>query len=203
LPFRSLCKDGGISDDHNKALHFRNREAWRKWLERNHDRKTEVWLLHYKKHSKRIGVRQREAVEVAICYGWIDGKLRSIDEERFALRYSPRRKGSVWSLINKMAALRMIDEGRMTEAGMRKIDEAKKNGMWASAYSSRQPPSMPKYLELAFAKNSAGWRRFRELPNSSQTSYIFWIESAKTAKTRAARVKAVVDGSILPHTGPP
>jgi len=183
--------------DHEHAIHFRDQRAWRRWLEVNHDKKTEVWLLHYKKHSGKTGVRHEEGVEEAICFGWIDGKLRSVDEERFALRYSPRRKGSIWSEINKKIAMRLIDEGRMTRAGNDKIEQAKSNGMWASAYSSKKPPSIPRDLEQAFAENKTAWKRFRGLPNSHQTSYVVWVESSKTEKTRMERIRSVVHEPVL------
>src|SRR5512136_2154303 len=126
--------------DIEDATCFKSRSEWRKWLMKNHSRKDEVWLIHHKKGSGGIGVRHEEAVEEAICFGWIDGKLRSLDRERFVLRYTPRRRGSIWSGKNKAAAMKLIDQGRMSHAGLAKIEEAKRNGRWASAYSSRTRP---------------------------------------------------------------
>ena len=166
-------------------------------MERNHDKETEVWLLHYKKHSSKTGIRHDEAVEEAICFGWIDSKLRSVDEEKYALKYSPRRKGSVWSEINKKIAMRMIDAGRMTRGGMEKIEEARRNGKWASAYSSKNRPSIPQDLEEALARNKTAGQNFHGLSNSRQIQYVFWIESAKKKETRNERIKAVVHRSSL------
>ena len=86
------------------ALYFKNRKEWRSWLKKNHNKAKEVWLLYYKKHSKKPKILYEDAVEEAICFGWIDGKVRSIDKETFMQRYSPRRKNSIWSLLNKKRA---------------------------------------------------------------------------------------------------
>jgi len=189
--------DGRIAMDHKHAIHFRDRKTWQRWLERNHDKETEVWLLHYKKHSGRTGVRHEEAVEEAICYGWIDSKLRSVDEEKYALKYSPRRKGSVWSEINKRTALAMIDKGKMTKAGMARIQEAKSNGKWASAYSSKARPPIPKDLAKALAGNRLARENFHRLPNSHKTQYVFWIQSAKREDTRKKRIETAIQRSSV------
>jgi len=178
--------------EHSDAILFADQRAWRRWLQKNHRKETEVWLFHYKKGSGKTGVQHEEAVEEALCFGWIDGKLRSVDGEKYALRYTPRRKGSVWSKINKDIAMRMMKEGRMTRFGMEKIAEAKKNGMWDSAYSSRNAPSIPGDLERALAKNDKALRIFQALPNSHQTSYVHWVESSKKDGTRGERIKSVV-----------
>src|SRR4030042_6669816 len=112
----------------SKALYFKNRHEWRAWLERNHDKEKEVWLIHYKKDSGKAGVSYIDAVEEAICFGWIDSKMKSIDREKFALKYSPRRAKSVWSQNNKEKAEKLIASGRMTDGGLVKIEEAKRSG---------------------------------------------------------------------------
>lgn len=180
---------------HENAILFRRPAEWRRWLKENHDKETELWLIHYKKHIGRTGISHEQAVEEALCYGWIDSKLKAVDEYKYALRYSPRRKRSVWSEINKRTALRMIDKGRMTRFGLDKIKEAKRNGRWASAYSSKESPSIPQDLEQALARNKTAWESFHALSNSHQTQYVFWIESAKKKETRTERVKVVVQKS--------
>jgi uncharacterized protein YdeI (YjbR/CyaY-like superfamily) len=120
------------------ALYFGRRDDWRKWLEENHNKENEVWLVHYKKSSGKGGISLEEAVEEAICFGWIDGKLKKVDEERFILRFSPRKASSVWSRINKERAEKMIESGRMTEFGLNKIRDTKKTGSWEIAYTDRK-----------------------------------------------------------------
>ena len=108
----------------NNALCFRNRDEWRKWLEKNHEKEKEVWLVHYKKHSGKMGIQLEEAVEEALCFGWIDSKLKKVDEEKFTLKYSPRKANSVWSKLNREKAEIMIKAGKMTPAGLAVIEEA-------------------------------------------------------------------------------
>lgn len=117
------------------ALLFNNRNAWRSWFEKNHTILNEVWLIHYKKISGKESVNHVDAVEEALCFGWIDSKLKKIDKERFILKYSPRKPKSVWSKINKETAEKMISLGKMTPAGFDTIEETKKHGFWDTAYN--------------------------------------------------------------------
>lgn len=112
-------------------------EEWHNWLLTNHAKESEIWLQIKKVKSKENGVRYDKAVEEAICFGWIDGLMYSIDKDRYILRFTPRRPGSIWSLINRNRAQTLISEGRMTEAGMAKVKEAQSNGRWETAYSSK------------------------------------------------------------------
>jgi uncharacterized protein YdeI (YjbR/CyaY-like superfamily) len=113
-----------------RPLAFATAAEWRSWLQDNHARQDEAWLTISKKHSGAPFVSLSEATEEALCFGWIDSFMRPIDGERYALRYSPRRPGSNWSPTNRALAARLIDEGRMTEAGLAKIEEARRNGRW-------------------------------------------------------------------------
>jgi uncharacterized protein YdeI (YjbR/CyaY-like superfamily) len=105
-------------------------EEWRAWLRANHAVEREVWLTIHKKHAAALGVTLVEATEEALAFGWIDSAMHPIDEDRYALRYTPRRRGSNWSEVNKERAERLIAEGRMTEAGLAAIEEAKRTGRW-------------------------------------------------------------------------
>src|SRR5512139_3214310 len=111
-----------------KCLTFANREEWRAWLEKHHRTDQEAWLFLFKKKADRHSLTYEEAVEEALCFGWIDGLLHSIDSEKYALRYSPRKPQSVWSATNKRRVEKLINEGRMTAAGLEKIAEAQENG---------------------------------------------------------------------------
>ena len=113
-----------------EPLHFATAEKWRRWLERHHATDDDVWLLISKKHAETQSVTLHQAMQEAICFGWIDSSMQPIDGERYALRFTPRRKTSNWSERNKGWAVQLIEEGRMTEAGLAKIDEAKRNGRW-------------------------------------------------------------------------
>lgn len=173
-----------------------DREEWRNWLVQNHDKKDQIWLLFYKKHVAKKGMSLEDAVEEAICFGWIDGKLRRIDEERFALRFSPRKAKSVWSNINKQRAERLSREGRMTPAGMLAIERAKKTGAWSAAYTNRIKDTVPIDLEVALKENLKAWCNFQNFANSYRNMYIGWINSAKTEHIRKARILRVVEQSL-------
>jgi uncharacterized protein YdeI (YjbR/CyaY-like superfamily) len=116
-----------------EPFHFATAEEWRAWLEENHSSTEDVWLMIYKKHAETPSVTVQQAMQEAICFGWIDSSMQPIDEERYALRFTPRRKTSNWSERNKGWAAQLIEEGRMTEAGLAKIEEAKQNGRWDKA----------------------------------------------------------------------
>ncbi|UCG54381.1 MAG: YdeI/OmpD-associated family protein [Dehalococcoidia bacterium] len=180
-----------------KARYFRDRYQWNQWLLKNHNIVHEIWLLHYKKSSGKVGITYDEAVEEAIRFGWIDGKLKSIDDERFILRYSPRKARSVWSKLNKERAEKLMKMGRMTDAGMTKIEEAKRNGYWDEAYTNKKREELPDDLRKALLKKANAWSNFGAFANSYRNTYIGWVVSAKTDKTRKRRITEVVKRSLL------
>jgi uncharacterized protein YdeI (YjbR/CyaY-like superfamily) len=170
-------------------LSFTTREDWRAWLEANRATADEAWLIHYKKHTGRPGLSYEEAVEEALCFGWIDGVLKPIDKETFGLRYSPRKKGSVWSQINKRRVARLIKQGKMTEAGLTKIEEAKANGEWRKATQREDTTNIPADLKKALKANPQTWYNFENLAPTHKKQFIYWITSAKTDKTRQRRIQ--------------
>jgi uncharacterized protein YdeI (YjbR/CyaY-like superfamily) len=114
----------------DQALLFTDAQQWRNWLEQNHAKEKDAWLIHYKKNSGKTSLSYPEALDEALSFGWIDSRLKRLDAERYVLKYSPRRPKSPWSKSNKERAEKLIQSGRMTDAGMAKIEEAKKNGYW-------------------------------------------------------------------------
>jgi len=173
-------------------MHFANQDAWRAWLEANHATAKEAWLIIQKKHMAKPGLSLEEAVEEALCFGWIDGVLRPIDEEKFALRYSPRKRGSIWSETNKRRVRRLIKQGRMTEAGLAKIKEAKASGEWRAATLREDTMNVPDDLRQALKANSQAQRNFDRLAPSHKKQFIYWITCAKTDKTRQRRIQETV-----------
>jgi len=174
-----------------KQLYFANRDDWRNWLERNHNTKKEAWLIHYKKHTGKPGIQYDDAVEEALCFGWIDGKLRSIDSDKYALRYSPRRKNSVWSEANKKRAERMIIQGRMAQAGLTKIRQAQESGEWHRA-TSRDMLEIPPDLEKRLVADKDAGLSFKLLTPSRQKQLIWWFTSAKREETRQRRIDEII-----------
>ncbi|MCJ7570810.1 MAG: YdeI/OmpD-associated family protein [Candidatus Thermoplasmatota archaeon] len=177
------------------ALLFKNRNEWRFWLEKNHMISDEVRLIHYKKSLGKKSLNHFDAVEEALCFGWIDSKLKKIDEEKFILKYTPRKSKSVWSKINKKNAEKMISLGKMTNAGFDKIEEAKKQGFWDTAYTNLVKERLPSDLKKALIVNKTTWNNFQNFANSYRNMYIGWIKNAKTKETRKKRISKVVKNS--------
>ncbi len=169
-----------------------DREEWRRWLQGHHDRETAAWLVIRRKGANVRGVAYEEAVEEALCFGWIDGQMHSVDRETFILRFSPRRPDGPWSLSNRERAEELIRRGRMTEAGMRKIEEAKRNGRWEAAYTSAVPPVVPPDLREALDQEAEAGANFDRFSNSDRLMYVAWVEGAKKPATRAGRIRQVV-----------
>ena len=181
----------------DEALHFKVRQEWRKWVEGNSSSVKEIWLLHYKKHSNKLSISHDDAVEEALCFGWIDGKLKSIDKDKFILRYSPRKANSVWSKINRDKAEQLIAQGMMTRAGLDKIEEAKRNGYWDTAYTNKTKYEMPVDLQKALMEDSKALNNFENFANTYRNMYIGWVKGAKTGETRKKRIAEVVKRSAL------
>ncbi len=179
----------------DKALYFKSSRAWRRWLEKNHDKESEALLIHYKKGSGKSGVSYSEALDEALCFGWIDSRLKSIDDERFVLKYSPRKSKSIWSKVNKERAERLIEAHKMTDEGLARIEEAKKNGLWDAAYTNRVKERMTSDLKKALLTDRIAWNNFQNFANSYRNMYIGWVNSAKTEETRNRRIAEVVKRS--------
>lgn len=182
----------------DNAMYFPSRHEWREWLERNHDKAKEVWFIQYKKNSGKPSVSYEDALEEALCFGWIDGIIKKIDEERFANRYSPRKAKSRWSKTNKDKAENLIREGKMTASGLAKIEEAKKSGAWGNAYLTRDASQILADLKEALLKNEEAWKNFQGFTNYRQNAYFQFVNDAKTTATRQKRIAEVVAMAMTP-----
>ena len=178
-------------------LQFDSGIQWREWLKVNHLLNDGVWLLIRKKKSPKLGIKYQEALDEALCFGWIDSKMYSVDANSFRQRFTPRRRNSIWSKKNKQSANQLIKEGKMTKAGFLEIDKAKKNGKWDLAYSSKTSPEIPLELEVALKKNQNAWKNFCNFANSKKLQYIWWIQSAKRDETRNKRVNETVKKALI------
>ena len=178
----------------SKTLHVTNREDWRAWLEENHDKEKQVWLIFYKKHTGQPRVPYDDAVEEALCFGWIDSIVKRIDDEKYAQKFTPRKDSSKWSDLNKKRVEKMIRQGRMTETGLAKIDAAKKSGKWDRDARAFKPEDLvtPPGLTTVLSANKKARENFNNLAPSYQKQYIGWIISAKREETKKARIKETI-----------
>jgi uncharacterized protein YdeI (YjbR/CyaY-like superfamily) len=175
------------------SLEFKHRDQWRAWLAEHHQAQSAAWIVIYKKNFRDQGLSLEEAVEEALCYGWIDGTLRRLDEKRYILRFSPRTSTSVWSMSNIRRVDKLIRDGRMTEAGLEKVAAARESGEWAAAIRREQVDLIPKDLESALRKKQGAIAAYRALSDSRKKQIIFWLQSAKRAETRKKRVQSIVE----------
>jgi uncharacterized protein YdeI (YjbR/CyaY-like superfamily) len=171
----------------NLEFYARDRNAWRKWLQTNHLKLQQVWLILHKKSSPNSSVNYEEAVEEALCFGWIDSKPRKKDEHTFLLFFSRRKPKSVWSASNKKRLVKLIADGKMMPAGLASIEIAKANGSWTSI-DDVEAMVMPVLLEKAFKKNKLASANFNAFPASAKKGIYQWISSAKTDATREKRI---------------
>jgi uncharacterized protein YdeI (YjbR/CyaY-like superfamily) len=173
-------------------LEFDCRDRWRDWLGKNHAVEPEAWLVIYKVKFKDKGLSLDDAVEEALCFGWIDSTLNRIDEEKYALRFSPRTQTSIWSVRNIQRVEKLVEEGKMTEAGLVKIMEAKANGEWEAALRREQVDVVPKDLKAELAKIEGGLAAFHALTASRKKRYIYWLQSAKRTETKQRRIDMII-----------
>lgn len=176
-----------------KPKYFRTRAVFRAWLEKNHAKKTELWLLFYKKHTGKACVSYPEAVEEALCFGWIDGKLKSIDGETHMQRFTPRKNGSTWSKVNKERVLNLISSGMMTDAGMLKVEDAMKTGWWAKAYSVSDKLDIPPAFANALKADPIALHNFNSLSASLRNMYVRHYAFAKMDATKENRLAKIIE----------
>jgi uncharacterized protein YdeI (YjbR/CyaY-like superfamily) len=169
------------------------RGRWRAWLTENHATAKEIWLVFHKKHMGKPGLTYVEALEEALCFGWIDGILKRIDAEKHVIRFCPRRKNSIWSQQNKNRVRKLIRQGRMTEAGLAKVKEAKANGQWAKAAQREDITAVPPELTEALVSNEKARLNFDRLAPSYRKQFIYWVAVAKRDETRSKRVAETIE----------
>ena len=189
------------------VLLFESPAAFERWLAKQHRSATVVWIKHVKKATGAPSITWSEAVDVALCYGWIDGQSKSLDDRHFVQRYTPRRATSVWSKLNRERVGRLIAAGRMQPAGLAEIERAKADGRWESAYDSPKTASVPDDLSAALAKRPAAKAAFATLDATNRYAILHRLMTAKQPATRARRLATFVDmleaGKTLhPRRGP-
>jgi uncharacterized protein YdeI (YjbR/CyaY-like superfamily) len=175
------------------TLHITNRKDWREWLKANRDREKEIWLIYYKKHTGKQRISYDDAVEEAICFGWIDSIVKRIDDEKYMQKFTPRKKGSNWSDSNRKRVRKMIDEGCMTRAGLATLPDTLDIGVHqARTKQKKGRPTVPDDLMAALKANELTWKNFDAFPDGYKRLCIAWISDAKKKETRERRLEEVV-----------
>ncbi len=174
-------------------LLFANQQEWADWLDSYHPDSPGLWLRLAKKSSGMTSVTYDQAVEVALCYGWIDGQKKSLDAESWLQKFTPRRPKSIWSKVNTEKAQRLIEEGKMRPAGLRQVELAKQDGRWAAAYEPQSTSVVPGDLQTALEENAAAMNFFAALDGRNRYAILFRIQSAKQLATRARRIEQFID----------
>lgn len=184
-----------VVPDPRRIHSFASEAAFERWLAANHDREPEVWIKIHKKASGLPSVTPAQAIDVVLCWGWIDGLRKGFDESSFLQRYTPRVKRSPWSQINQGHVARLVAAGRMKPAGQRQIDAAKADGRWAAAMAPMRETTtktVPADLRRAIAANPRAQRTFRTLDKQNLFSLAFRTNAMKTAEGRARKIAALV-----------
>lgn len=174
-----------------ERLPFATRAEWRHWLAANHAKRQGVWLRFYRKSSAKPSVRYDEAVEEALCHGWIDSVVRSLDDESYVQLFTPRKPKSAWSRTNKERVERLIATGLMTDAGLEKIEAARQNGSWTSL-DSVEALEIPEDFRRALARNRKARTNFEKLSPSRKKQLLYRINAARRPETRKKRVDEAI-----------
>ncbi len=198
-----------VIPDPKKIKPFRNEAAFEAWLATHHDTEIELWLRIYKKGSGKATVTYAEALDVALCWGWIDGLKKSYDEESFLQRFTPRKAKSIWSQVNRDHVARLVKAGRMTEHGQRQVDAAKSDGRWDVAYAPIREATVatvPADLRAAIAADSRARKTFATLGKGNLFALTFRVSAMKTPAGRARKIAALVamlarGETIVPEKG--
>ncbi len=178
-----------------KTFTPKDQKDWRRWLEKNHDREGEVWVVYFKSASGKMGIDYETSVEEALCFGWIDSIIQKIDEGKYVRKFNPRRMDSQWSETNKRRAAKVIAEGRMTEAGMAKVtfDVNSVDLTRPKPKRSKPPLDIPEKIQQALKPYPKVWDTFQELPPSHKRNYILWLMDAKKPETFERRLNLMIE----------
>lgn len=168
-------------------LEFRTAAEWRRWLARHHGQHAGVWLVFRKKHTGLKSIPYEDAVNEALCFGWIDSLVRRLDEDCYVRKFTPRREGSVWSDINRRRWAALEKAGKLTAAGRRAAPTGKRYDPVVKILAEVE--KLPEYIERAFRRNKKAWAFFESLPPNARRMFVLWIHTAKREETRQKRIR--------------
>jgi uncharacterized protein YdeI (YjbR/CyaY-like superfamily) len=179
----------------------RNEAEWAAWLDANHETEQEVWIVYWKKASGKESIAWADAVEVALKYGWIDGVIRTIDEHRYAQRWTPRRPKSKWSLVNKNIVLRHIENGELRPMGLAAVEAAKASGEWDRAYTAQPPTPVPDDLKARLKASPAAKATQQRVSRTRWDRWLAWLDGTE-GRTRTRRLNMIIRALEAREYGP-
>jgi uncharacterized protein YdeI (YjbR/CyaY-like superfamily) len=171
-----------------------NRQQWREWLDKNHSIESSIWLIYYKKNSGKSSINYSDAVDEALCFGWIDSKVKSIDTEKYMQFFCVRKPNSVWSKVNKEKVASLIEKNLMMQSGLEAIAIAKTNGSW-NILDEVEALIIPNDLLIALSSNLEAKEYFLNLSRTDKRNLLQWIVLAKKEETRQKRIRELVDSA--------
>ena len=175
------------------TIEFQTAEIFEAWLEKNHHSSSGLWLKIFKKDSGKKTISYAEALDLALCYGWIDGQKQTFDEQAWLQKFCPRKAKSIWSKVNIGHVERLINEGKMRPAGLKAVEKAKADGRWERAYDSPSKMSIPEDFLIELSKNKTAEEFFKGLNKTNLFSIGFRLQTAKKAETREKRMKEIIE----------
>ena len=176
-------------------LYVKNRVEWCKWLEEYHNSVDGIWLIYYKKPSGKPRIPYNDAVEEALCFGWIDSKIKRVNDDYYIQWFTPRRSGSRWSELNMKRVEKLIKEGRMRQEGLSLYQEALKKPQLIYDIRKETNIKVPDDLQSALTNNPVALNNFNNFPPSGRRLYVFWLNDAKRPETRQSRILKIVNNS--------
>ena len=182
-----------MQESNTSILLFRRQKDWQDWLGANHATSSGAWLRLAKKRSAIQSVSYREALEAALCFGWIDAQKKGESEQAWLQRFTPRRDKSIWSKVNRGKAAALIKAGRMQPAGLEQVERAKKDGRWDAAYDSPGSAEVPDDLQAALDRNAGAKALFGALDRANRYAILWRIQTVKKAETRARRIRQFIE----------
>lgn len=177
-----------------KEIYFASSDEFRNWLQDNHDSATEIWVGFYKKKTKKVGISYKESVDEGLCFGWIDGIRKSVDDERWKIRYTPRTSTSIWSQVNLKRIKELIEMGRVEPSGMKAYEQRDEKLTNQYSFEQENAELSPEY-EAQFRANEKAWQYFQDQRPSYQKQTIWWVVSAKKEETRQRRLETLIEDS--------
>jgi uncharacterized protein YdeI (YjbR/CyaY-like superfamily) len=186
-------KSTASSPDNLPVILFEQVKDWEAWLDEHHATAAGLWLRLAKKSAGAQSISYTEALEVALCYGWIDGQKQRFDDRSWLQKFTPRRAKSIWSKVNCAKALQLIDRGQMQPAGLQAVAAAQQDGRWAAAYDAQSKATVPDDLQAELDKNPAAQAFFATLDSRNRYAILFRIHTAKKAETRLKRIQQFVE----------